>query len=146
MSALSYFEASVVNTNLALKAHDTVGKLWILNEPRKFNPRDGSPWQRLNTVYNALKHFDDNVAKGYVPPDVFTPMWLVEDGIECAGSEGEAKLHFKGFDDFGWFEVAGEKFFWKIDYYDKDMISGSEDPSDPEKTTRVLTIMFPEEY
>ena len=28
MRALSYFEASVVNTNLALKAHDTVGKIW----------------------------------------------------------------------------------------------------------------------
>lgn len=94
MRALSYFEACVVNTNLALKAHDTVGKLWDPNEPRTFERGDGSPWQRLNTVYNALKHFDDNMAKGYVPPDVFTPMWLMADGIECAGSEGEAKLHF----------------------------------------------------
>lgn len=95
MRALSCFEASVVNTNLALKAHDTVGKLWNPKEPRSFNPGDGSPWQRLNAVYNALKHFDENMAKGRVPPDVFTPMWLVDDGIECAGSEGEAKLHFK---------------------------------------------------
>jgi tRNA splicing endonuclease len=46
-------------------------------------------------VYNALKHFDDNEAKGKVPVDVLTPMWLVDDGIECVGSEGEAKLHFK---------------------------------------------------
>jgi hypothetical protein len=48
--------------------------------------------------------------------------------------------------DFGSFEVAGEKFFWKIDYYDHDMMLGSEDPADPEKTTRVLTIMFADEY
>ncbi len=48
--------------------------------------------------------------------------------------------------DFGSFEVAGEKFFWKIDYYDSDMIYGFEDPADPEKTTRVLTIMFADEY
>jgi hypothetical protein len=45
-------------------------------------------------VYNALKHFDDNMAKGRIPPDVFTPMWLVDDGIEFASSQGEAKLQF----------------------------------------------------
>jgi hypothetical protein len=48
--------------------------------------------------------------------------------------------------DFGSFEVAGEKFFWKIDYYDEVCEFGSEDPADPEKTTRVLTIMLAEEY
>jgi Protein of unknown function (DUF3768) len=48
--------------------------------------------------------------------------------------------------DFGSFEVAGEKFFWKIDYYDSRCEFGSEDPADPEKTTRVLTIMFAAEY
>jgi hypothetical protein len=48
--------------------------------------------------------------------------------------------------DFGSFEVAGEKFFWKIDYYDERCELGSDDPADPEKTTRVLTIMLAEEY
>ena len=48
--------------------------------------------------------------------------------------------------DFGFFEVAGDTFYWKIDYYDTDCQQGSEDPSDPAKTTRVLTIMLASEY
>jgi Protein of unknown function (DUF3768) len=48
--------------------------------------------------------------------------------------------------DFGSFEVADHKFFWKIEYYDQDGINGSEDPANPEKTTRVLTIMLADEY
>jgi hypothetical protein len=48
--------------------------------------------------------------------------------------------------DFGSFEVAGERLFFKVDYYDLDMESGSEGPADPAKTTRLLTVMKAEEY
>ena len=48
--------------------------------------------------------------------------------------------------DFGNFAVEGEQYFWKIDYYDLNCRYGSEDPSDPKQTTRVLTIMRASEY
>jgi len=48
--------------------------------------------------------------------------------------------------DFGSFELAGETFFWKIEYYDETCTYGSEDPCDPDKTTRVLTLMLASDY
>ena len=48
--------------------------------------------------------------------------------------------------DFGAFELDGENLFWKIDYYDLQGEFGSEDPSDPKQTLRVMTIMLAEEY
>lgn len=52
----------------------------------------------------------------------------------------------RGEHDFGSFQLADRRFFWKIDYYDQALEYGSEDPSDPAKTTRVLTIMLADEY
>jgi len=50
--------------------------------------------------------------------------------------------------DFGAFTVDGvpEKIFWKIDYYAPDLVHGSENPTDPHQTVRVLTIMLSSEY
>lgn len=48
--------------------------------------------------------------------------------------------------DFGAFAHHGEQIFWKIEYYDQNLEYGSEDPSRPEVTTRVLLIMLAHEY
>ncbi|HEX3871384.1 MAG TPA: DUF3768 domain-containing protein [Pirellulales bacterium] len=45
----------------------------------------------------------------------------------------------------GWSRSKAEILF-KIDYYDRDMEFGSEDPADPQKTTRVMTILRADEY
>lgn len=48
--------------------------------------------------------------------------------------------------DFGAIDHDGDKIFWKIDYYDLTLAYGSDDPADPTKTTRVLTVMLAQEY
>ena len=48
--------------------------------------------------------------------------------------------------DFVSFELEDLRFFAKIDYFDRDVSFGAEDPSDPEQTTRIMTIMLANEY
>lgn len=50
--------------------------------------------------------------------------------------------------DFGAFDVESVgKIFFKLDYFSDERLEyGSEDPSDPDKCFRILTIMLAEEY
>jgi hypothetical protein len=48
--------------------------------------------------------------------------------------------------DFGAFDADGKRIFFKIDYYHESMTVHSPDPSDPNVTKRVITIMLAEEY
>lgn len=38
-----------------------------------------------------------------------------------------------------------KRVMFKIDYFDQNMEWASEDPADPKKTTRVMTVCYPEE-
>jgi hypothetical protein len=66
-----------------------------------------------------------------------------------------AVRHFDRFDtandphcehDMGAVTLPTGRYFWKIDYYDRDLLFGSPDPADPDVTCRMLTIMRSDEY
>jgi len=48
--------------------------------------------------------------------------------------------------DFGSLSLWGSNLLWKIDYYDLSLLGGSDDPADPEKTRRVLTVMLASDW
>jgi len=48
--------------------------------------------------------------------------------------------------DFGAVEIDEQKFFFKIDTYDPTYCFMSEDPTNVEKTRRVMTVMRADEY
>lgn len=102
-----------------------------------------------------IRHLNDRFRRSGIGGDNF-----ITPGIQALGEEAMQLVaamvaQFDLFDhdndphgehDFGAFDHDGQRIFWKIDYYGPDMMSGSEDPSDPNATKRVLTIMLASEY
>lgn len=86
--------------------------------------------------------------------------WVMTPGVQALGALAlvQAVVAVKGFadfsedndphgeHDFGAFEIDGRRLFWKIDYYDLDLVLASPNPADPAVTKRVLTMMLAEEY
>ena len=48
--------------------------------------------------------------------------------------------------DFGCFDAGGHQIFFKIDYYDRQLVNHSPDPTDPAVTVRIITVMLADEY
>ncbi len=104
---------------------------------------------------DRIRVLNDNFQSTFIGGQIVMTAGVSELPIDI---KAEALLRVRGFKaftrdndpygehDFGFFEVAGDSFYWKIDYYDVDCRHGSEDPTDPEKTARVLTIMLAAEY
>jgi hypothetical protein len=86
--------------------------------------------------------------------------WMLTCGVQSLGPEFVAlatravqqRCRFTadndpyGEHDFGSFNLGGEHLFWKIDHYDRELVFGSEDPSNPAVTRRIMTIMLASEY
>ena len=97
-----------------------------------------------------ISALNDNFRRSFEGGEV-----LLSAGIAAMSSEDKANIvslvqNFDNFtpdnnpyseNDFGTFDYKGEKILWKIDYYDLNNKYHSEDPSNPDITNRILTIM-----
>ncbi|GEO01711.1 hypothetical protein NSE01_35430 [Novosphingobium sediminis] len=63
---------------------------------------------------------------------------------ECGGFDASNNPH--GERDFGDLTLWGYDLIWKIDYYDTELQFGSDDPTDPDVTHRVLTVMLASDW
>lgn len=77
---------------------------------------------------------------GQLPPEDQVAIWRKIREFHDFGKDDPDDEH-----RFGEIEHAGRPIYWKIDYYDPAGTTASDDPADPEKTTRVLTITFADE-
>ena len=102
-----------------------------------------------------IKTLNDNLRKHLIGGRV-----MLTAGINAKSQDDIARIlskvrHFNNFTqdndpydehDFGSFDYKGEKIFWKIDYYDKNYQYLSDDPSNPDVTNRVMTVVLASEY
>jgi hypothetical protein len=90
LNSLSHFESAIWNANLALQAHDALGKLFGIPCSKADNLRE---------AYDALRHFQDRVENWPHTGKFATPVWLVDDGVEFVGGRERgakvAKLCFE---------------------------------------------------
>ena len=107
------------------------------------------------TKTGQIRLLNDNFRRSFLGGTV-----MITPGVEALAPDNRATLlhqvrQFEDFEaggdpygehDFGSIEIDGIRFFWKVDYYNRELEGGSEDPADPAKTTRVLTIMLTSEY
>ena len=106
--------------------------------------------RRIRALNNALRRGEPG------PHDrIVITSGIKELGLEAINAIVAAVANFTAFTpendphqehDVGALECAGQRIFFKIDYYDPELEGGSADPTDPEQTARVLTIMLACEY
>ncbi|WP_419826900.1 DUF3768 domain-containing protein [Sphingomonas sp.] len=111
--------------------------------------------ERLDERKARIRHLNDELRRLFVGGRI-----MVTSGVQALATDHLARALrqvscFADFNpdndshdehDFGAVEVAGQRIFWKIDCYDKQLEYGSPDAADPAVTARVLTIMLASEY
>ena len=114
------------------------------------NPTDTTP-----SDADRIRDLNDQFRSTFLGGKVFFTRGIIDMGAAFQSACVEAVQSFTAFSadndpygehDFGRVVISGTPVFWKIDYYDRTVEAGSEDPADPAVTTRVLTILLASEY
>jgi Protein of unknown function (DUF3768) len=113
-----------------MEQHDTVRRIATLNDMMRQAPGLYGTWMQTQGIEALPMQVQSKIREAVEKFDQFDP--------EENDPWGEH--------DFGAFEIEGEKIFWKISYFDREMAYHSPDPADPTVTRRVLMIMLSSEY
>lgn len=84
LSAVGHFEHSVINAYLALMAMTAFVRQIGDDQWKPFEVEDGTTADRLNKLYNVIKHFDDRFEMGQKlgHPSVYpAPLWITNNGL-----------------------------------------------------------------
>lgn len=109
----------------------------------------------MTNTTDRIRQLNDAFRRTFSGGAVLLTQGILSLPEDVLGEVVDAILHFDAFTedndprgehDFGALTIAGSHIFWKIDYYDPSMLCGSENPADPMRTARVLTILLAEEY
>lgn len=111
--------------------------------------------ERVPTRADRIRQLNDEFRSNFDGGNVLITGGVRRLGVPAAGEIIARVRHFQEFKsgndpygehDFGAFEWNSHSIYWKIDYYDANLQSASEDPADPKITRRVITIMLAQEY
>ncbi|MEM9010621.1 MAG: DUF3768 domain-containing protein [Pseudomonadota bacterium] len=114
-----------------------------------WSPADPPPKQRIRELNDRFRR------EGRGQGSVMITSGLQEQGAAFVAEALAAVRNFDAFTadndpwgehDFGAVEIAGQRVFFKFDYYTPDLTAGSENPGNEGLTHRVLTIMLASEY
>jgi hypothetical protein len=87
-SALRHFEQCISSYSQASTFFDRLEERLLKMKPgsmRRYEPNDGSDFERIADMYNVSKHFSAEQAS-----KVSAPVWVTNTGLECAKLTSEA--------------------------------------------------------
>jgi len=65
---------------------------------------------------------------------------------QLAGEKGDKSVESGNEHDMGEIEIGNRTISWEIDYYNKELDDVSGNPTNPEQTTRFMTLLLATEY